>query len=174
MKTILIVSLLVCAALAGTCLEDCNAECRAQGMTNEAVIWHTCHFKCDAQISHHIRRHSHAKKQICIFPKLNLGGQQEFLRCMKDCDVDSRTQGMTNEAVIWHTCHFKCDKLKRTMYTKQDIVRAAPVEGQKEFDVCMKDCDADCRAQGMTNEAVIWHTCHFKCDELKTSVEEPQ
>ncbi len=43
----LLLTVLVMGAMADQCFDDCVADCKAQGMTNEAVIYHICKFKCE-------------------------------------------------------------------------------------------------------------------------------
>ena len=44
--SIFIFALLAISALAGPCYDACEKDCRAQGMDNDAVIYHVCTFKC--------------------------------------------------------------------------------------------------------------------------------
>ena len=47
--SVFIFAVLAVTALAGPCYEACQKDCAAQGMDNEAVIYHVCTFKCGSK-----------------------------------------------------------------------------------------------------------------------------
>lgn len=62
------------------------------------------------------------------------------------------------EAMCWH----ECKHLEEVKVEKKPIMHPAVVDFNKN-DKCYDDCYKRCLCTGETIEAVIYHLCHFDC-----------
>lgn len=114
MKRLFLISVLICAAMAGRCFDDCQAECKAQGMANQAVIWHVCKFKCD-------EKKTIASTPASISVAGRLGAESPYDQCMGECSAEKKSKGATDESVIEFACQSVCDHYKNSASLKPAI-----------------------------------------------------
>ena len=190
MKTIFIVSLLVCATLAGSCFEDCRKICKSKGITAEATVWKTCQVKCQQQklgdfdflvnkraeqcmadctgterdpVDWHSCRFDCRQRIKPNVRQIIFEPQrlvQKFSDCWYDCDESKKAAGQTNEAIIWHSCNYICEQYQNTNTRVINFEQPIDIE---RFEGCFNNCNVVLKEQGITNEATLWRHCHLYC-----------
>lgn len=135
MKGVILISMLVCAAMAGQCVEDCQAECKSQGMTNSVAILQVCEFKCSEQAKASAPSDSVAERLPTddkIRVKARLGSESPYDQCVNECTADCKSKGMVDDSLIWYKCQGKCDQYKDSSNIRYNMV-TKPDAGSKSF-----------------------------------------